>query len=113
VTCASSFLIGLVILFRHAQRHPAAGASNEAGGSRGGATVLLRRGDISVTDVCVPVGWSSLGTVSTRCIEPDWCATRHVSAPESSRDRGGRNRPRRNKSAAKSGTKKHGSRSRN
>jgi AraC-like DNA-binding protein len=30
------------------------------------ATVLLRRGDRSVTDVCFAVGFSSLGTFSTR-----------------------------------------------
>jgi len=33
------------------------------------ATVLLRRGDLSVTDVCFAVGCSSLGTFSTRFTE--------------------------------------------
>ena len=30
---------------------------------------LLRRGDLSVTEVCFAVGWSSLGTFSTRFAE--------------------------------------------
>ncbi|MFI9586080.1 helix-turn-helix transcriptional regulator [Streptomyces sp. NPDC052236] len=33
------------------------------------ATALLRRGDLSVTDVCFAVGCSSLGTFSTRFTE--------------------------------------------
>ncbi len=33
------------------------------------AMALLRRGDLSVTDVCFAVGWSSLGTFSTRFAE--------------------------------------------
>lgn len=31
--------------------------------------VLLRRGDLSVTDVCMAVGYSSLGTFSSRFAE--------------------------------------------
>jgi len=33
------------------------------------ATALLRRGDMSVTDVCFSVGWSSLGSFSARFTE--------------------------------------------
>ena len=33
------------------------------------ATALLRRGDLSVTEVCFTVGYSSLGTFSTRFTE--------------------------------------------
>ena len=33
------------------------------------AMLLLRRGDLSVTDVCFEVGFSSLGTFSTRFTE--------------------------------------------
>jgi AraC-like DNA-binding protein len=33
------------------------------------AMALLRRGDLSVTDVCIEVGCSSLGTFSTRFTE--------------------------------------------
>lgn len=33
------------------------------------AMALLRRGDLSVTEVCFAVGCSSLGTFSTRCTE--------------------------------------------
>ena len=33
------------------------------------ATALLRRGDLSVTEVCFAVGCSSLGTFSTRFTE--------------------------------------------
>jgi AraC-like DNA-binding protein len=33
------------------------------------ATALLRRGDMSVTDVCFAVGYTSLGTFSTRFTE--------------------------------------------
>jgi transcriptional regulator GlxA family with amidase domain len=33
------------------------------------AKALLRRGDLSVTDVCFTVGWSSLGSFSTRFTE--------------------------------------------
>lgn len=33
------------------------------------AMALLRRGDVNVTDVCVAVGYSSLGTFSTRFTE--------------------------------------------
>jgi len=33
------------------------------------AMALLRRGDMSVTDVCFEVGCSSMGTFSTRCTE--------------------------------------------
>ncbi|HEX6261618.1 MAG TPA: helix-turn-helix transcriptional regulator, partial [Actinomycetota bacterium] len=33
------------------------------------AMALLRRGDLSVTDVCFEVGFSSLGTFSTRFTE--------------------------------------------
>src|ERR1700685_2353174 len=33
------------------------------------AMALLRRGDLSVTEVCFAVGWSSLGTFSTRFTE--------------------------------------------
>jgi len=33
------------------------------------AMALLRRGDVSVTEVCVAVGFSSLGTFSTRFTE--------------------------------------------
>ncbi|MEU8700991.1 AraC family transcriptional regulator [Streptomyces sp. NPDC048680] len=35
----------------------------------GRATVLLRRGGISVTEVCFAVGWVSLGTFTTRFTE--------------------------------------------
>ena len=33
------------------------------------AMTLLRRGDLNVTDVCFAVGWSSLGSFSTRFTE--------------------------------------------
>ena len=33
------------------------------------AMALLRRGDVRVTEVCLTVGWSSLGTFSTRFTE--------------------------------------------
>ncbi len=33
------------------------------------AKTLLRRGDLSVTEVCMAVGWSSLGSFSTRFTE--------------------------------------------
>jgi transcriptional regulator GlxA family with amidase domain len=33
------------------------------------AKALLRRGDLSVTDVCVTVGWTSLGSFSARFAE--------------------------------------------
>jgi transcriptional regulator GlxA family with amidase domain len=33
------------------------------------ATALLRRGDLSVTDVCFAVGWTSLGSFSLRFTE--------------------------------------------
>jgi AraC-like DNA-binding protein len=33
------------------------------------AKALLRRGDLSVTDVCFAVGWTSLGSFSTRFTE--------------------------------------------
>jgi AraC-like DNA-binding protein len=33
------------------------------------AKALLRRGDLSVTDVCMAVGWTSLGSFSTRFSE--------------------------------------------
>jgi AraC-like DNA-binding protein len=33
------------------------------------AKALLRRGDLSVTDVCVAVGWTSLGSFSARFTE--------------------------------------------
>ena len=33
------------------------------------AKALLRRGDLSVTDVCIAVGWTSLGSFSTRFTE--------------------------------------------
>jgi transcriptional regulator GlxA family with amidase domain len=33
------------------------------------AKALLRRGDLSVTDVCVEVGWTSLGSFSARFAE--------------------------------------------
>ncbi len=33
------------------------------------AMALLRRGDLSVTEICFAVGCSSLGTFSTRCTE--------------------------------------------
>jgi len=33
------------------------------------AKALLRRGDLSVTEVCVEVGWTSLGSFSTRFTE--------------------------------------------
>jgi len=37
--------------------------------SSGAPTALLRRGDLSVTEVCFAVGCSSLGTFSTRFTE--------------------------------------------
>jgi AraC-like DNA-binding protein len=37
-----------------------------AGGTGPMATALLRRGDLSVTEVCFAVGCSSLGTFSSR-----------------------------------------------
>ncbi len=33
------------------------------------AAALLRRGDLSVTDVCIAVGWTSLGSFSSRFTE--------------------------------------------
>ncbi len=33
------------------------------------AKALLRRGDVSVTDVCLEVGWTSLGSFSARFTE--------------------------------------------
>ena len=37
------------------------------------AMALLRRGDLSVTDICFGVGCSSLGTFSTRFTELEAC----------------------------------------
>lgn len=63
------------------------------------AMALLRRGDVSVTDVCFQVGFSSLGTFSTRFtelvgmppstyrqqvrppVEPPSCITKKVARP--------------------------------
>ena len=63
------------------------------------AMALLRRGDVSVTDVCFQVGFSSLGTFSTRftelvgmppsayrqqvrpAVEPPSCITKKVARP--------------------------------
>jgi AraC-like DNA-binding protein len=52
------------------------------------AMALLRRGDLSVTDVCFAVGCSSLGTFSTRFSElvgepPSAYKARHAPAPGS------------------------------
>jgi AraC-like DNA-binding protein len=51
------------------------------------AMALLRRGDLSVTDVCFTVGFSSLGTFSTRFTElvgtpPSTYRTEHVAVEE-------------------------------
>jgi AraC-like DNA-binding protein len=73
---------------------------------------LLRRGDLSVTDVCFAVGCSSPDIFSTRCTElvgvrPS--TYRHQTA----RATAGCGRARRNESPDRSGIEKHGSRSRN
>jgi predicted enzyme related to lactoylglutathione lyase len=49
---------------------------------------LLRRGDLSVTEVCFAVGCSSLGTFSTRFTELGRCAAQHLPAPRGARDGG-------------------------
>lgn len=51
------------------------------------AMALLRRGDVSVTDVCFTVGFSSLGTFSTRFTElvgmpPSTYRSEHVPVEE-------------------------------
>jgi AraC-like DNA-binding protein len=38
------------------------------------AKALLRRGDVSVTEVCKAVGWTSLGSFSTRFAEVVGCS---------------------------------------
>ena len=72
------------------------------------AMALLRRGDLSVTDVCFAVGCSSLGTFSTRFSElvgmppseyrarhqgardePPPCITKQVTRPVRNREAGG------------------------
>ncbi len=68
------------------------------------AMALLRRGDLSVTDVCFTVGFSSLGTFSTRFtelvgmppsvyrqqvrppVEPPSCITKQISRPIRNRE---------------------------
>lgn len=68
------------------------------------AMALLRRGDLSVTEVCFAVGCSSLGTFSTRFSElvgvPPACT---VNAPPPSR---GSRRSRRSRSSDRSGIEK-------
>ncbi len=51
------------------------------------AMTLLRRGDLSVTDVCFAVGYQSLGTFSTRFIELVGVS------PSRYREQGARHRP--------------------
>jgi hypothetical protein len=50
------------------------------------ATALLRRGDLSVTEVCFAVGCSSLGTFSSRFTRPGRYAAQHLPAPRGARD---------------------------
>ena len=52
------------------------------------AMALLRRDDLSVTEVCFAVGCSWLGTFSTRFTELVGVAAQHLPAPDSSRDDG-------------------------
>ena len=52
------------------------------------AMALLRRGDLSVTEVCFAVGCSSLGTFSTRFTELVGMPPSDVPAPPGPRDRG-------------------------
>ena len=52
------------------------------------AMALLRRGDLSVTEVCFAVGCASLGTFSTRFTELAGHAAQHLPEPGSSRDGG-------------------------
>jgi len=60
------------------------------------AMALLRRGDLSVTEVCFAVGCSSLGTFSTRFTElvgvPPSAYRRHEAAPRRGCRRAWRNR---------------------
>jgi hypothetical protein len=49
---------------------------------------LLRRGDLSVTEVCFAVGCSSLGTFSTRFTELVGVPPQRLSAPRDARDGG-------------------------
>ncbi len=52
------------------------------------AMALLRRGDLSVTEVCFAVGCSSLGTFSTRFTELVACPQAHIGARHLARRRG-------------------------
>ena len=52
------------------------------------AMALLRRDDLSVTEVCFAVGCSSLGTFSTRFTELVGVAAQHLPAPCGGRDGG-------------------------
>ena len=52
------------------------------------AMALLRRGDLSVTEVCFEVGCSSLGTFSTRFTELVACRRAPTGATRRARRRG-------------------------
>ncbi len=52
------------------------------------AMALLRRGDLSVTEVCFAVGCSSLGTFSTSLHRAGRCAAQRLPAPGGARDGG-------------------------
>lgn len=75
------------------------------------AMALLRRGDLSVTEVCFAVGCASLGTFSTRFTELVACRPAPTSATRSRRRRAYR-RASRNRSPDRSGIEKRRSPSR-
>jgi transcriptional regulator GlxA family with amidase domain len=52
------------------------------------AMALLRRGDLSVTEVCFAVGCSSLGHLQRSLHRTGRCAAQHLPGPDSSRDGG-------------------------
>ena len=71
------------------------------------AMALLRRGDLSVTDVCFAVGCSSLGTFSTRFTELVGVPPSAYKAQAARGDGGDRRRASRNRSPDRSGIEKH------
>ena len=77
------------------------------------AMALLRRGDMSVTDVCFAVGCSSLGTFSTRFTELVGVPAEHLSQGRCRRRGTGCHPASRNRSPDRSGIEKQLRRRRN